>query len=98
MESTSNVYIVSEYQRGGELFDKIVASTRLNEKSAYKYFAQVTTGVQFLHSKGIVHRDLKVKEMRKGQNKHSRSRCMKEETIDDAPFRGFAENYSCLNI
>ena len=48
-----------EYASGGELFDYIVANTRLKEKEACKYFQQITSGVEYLHKLGIVHRDLK---------------------------------------
>ena len=48
-----------EYASGGELFDYIVANTRLKEKEACKYFQQIIQGVEYLHKLGIVHRDLK---------------------------------------
>lgn len=45
---------------GGELFDRIVEKGSYTEKDASKLIAQVLDAVAYLHSKDIVHRDLKV--------------------------------------
>lgn len=48
---------------GGELFDHILASRYLKEKDAQKLFAQLISGVDYLHKKHIVHRDLKLENL-----------------------------------
>lgn len=45
---------------GGELFDHILAHRYLKERDACRLFAQLMSGVHYLHSKHIVHRDLKL--------------------------------------
>lgn len=45
---------------GGELFDKIVDSGSFDEDTARIYFKQMLEATQYLHEKGIAHRDLKV--------------------------------------
>ncbi len=48
---------------GGELFDHILAHRYLKERDASKLFAQLISGVHYLHQKHIVHRDLKLENL-----------------------------------
>jgi protein-serine/threonine kinase len=48
---------------GGELFDYILANRYLKEKDASRLFAQLISGVDYLHQKHIVHRDLKLENL-----------------------------------
>lgn len=48
-----------EHAVGGELFDYIVANTKLTEREACKFFQQIIAGVEYVHKLNIVHRDLK---------------------------------------
>ena len=45
---------------GGELFDKIIEKTRLNESEAKLHFTRLPlpSMLKYLHSKQICHRDL----------------------------------------
>lgn len=52
-----------EYASGGELFDHILAHRFLKEKDACKLFAQLISGVWYIHQKKIVHRDLKLENL-----------------------------------
>ncbi len=51
-----------EYIRvtGPDLFDKIVEKGPLTEDEARYVFRQLISAVEYLHSNGITHRDLKV--------------------------------------
>lgn len=44
---------------GGSLLDLIMGSGRMDERQTRLYFRQILAGVEFCHSKGIYHRDLK---------------------------------------
>jgi p90 ribosomal S6 kinase len=57
-EDASNVYLVSEFMRGGELLDKIVSEKRLSEREAADAMAVIVETVAYLHRNGVVHRDL----------------------------------------
>jgi 5'-AMP-activated protein kinase catalytic alpha subunit len=59
MATKSKIYIVMEYVKGGELFDRVVDKGRLKEEEARKYFQQLIGAVDFCHSRGVYHRDLK---------------------------------------
>jgi 5'-AMP-activated protein kinase catalytic alpha subunit len=59
MASKSKIYIVMEYVKGGELFNRVVEKGRLKEEEARKYFQQLISAVDFCHSRGVYHRDLK---------------------------------------
>ncbi|THU74137.1 hypothetical protein C4D60_Mb04t30170 [Musa balbisiana] len=60
MASKTRIYIVLEFVNGGELFDKIARHGRLKEDEARKYFQQLINAVDYCHSRGVFHRDLKV--------------------------------------
>jgi serine/threonine protein kinase len=60
LASRTKIYIILEFVTGGELFDKIVHQGRLSENESRRYFQQLIDAVDFCHSKGVSHRDLKV--------------------------------------
>ena len=58
-ETEKALYLVLEYVEGGELFDLLVDSGPLPEKTAVEFFRQIILGAAYCHSLGICHRDLK---------------------------------------
>ncbi|KAK3938914.1 Serine/threonine-protein kinase KIN4 [Diplogelasinospora grovesii] len=69
-ESERHYGIVLEYASGGELFDYILNHRYLKDNAARRLFAQLVSGVGYLHKKGIVHRDLKLENLLLDRNKN----------------------------
>eukprot|EP00250_Pteridium_aquilinum_P007776 c17431_g2_i1 orf=224-1171(+) len=63
MASKTKVYFVLEYVTGGEFFNKISRQGRLLEEEARKYFQQLINAVDYCHSRGVYHRDLKLENL-----------------------------------
>lgn len=63
LQNDKYIGIVLEYASGGELFDYILQHRYLKDSLASRLFAQLVSGVHYMHSKGIVHRDLKLENL-----------------------------------
>lgn len=57
--TADKLYIVMEYEGGGELFDKIVEVGKFTESTARHYFKQLIDGLEYCHEINVCHRDLK---------------------------------------
>ncbi|MQL68561.1 hypothetical protein Taro_000807 [Colocasia esculenta] len=63
MATRSKIYFAMELVRCGELFSKIARGGRLLEDTARHYFRQLISAVDFCHSLGVYHRDLKLENL-----------------------------------
>ncbi|KAL9230303.1 hypothetical protein vseg_005675 [Gypsophila vaccaria] len=63
MATKTFVYLVMEYVGGGDLYTKILLEGKLNDILARKLFQQLITAVDFCHSRGVCHRDLKLENI-----------------------------------
>lgn len=66
------VIVVMEYMEGGELLSRLLEKGRFDEGEAKVYFKQIVKAMIHVHSKNIIHRDLKLENIllkSKGSNK-----------------------------
>lgn len=67
MASKTKIYVVMEYVKGGELFNK-VSKGKLKHDEARRYFQQLISAVDYCHSRGVCHRDLKPENLLLDEN------------------------------
>ena len=62
-ESEKYFLIIMEYINGGNLFSFVKKRRKLSEKTAKFLFRQIIEGIKYIHSKNIVHRDIKLENI-----------------------------------
>lgn len=58
-QDSENVYILTEFLGGGELFCAIREIGKLTKKQAQFFGASIVLGLEYLHARGFMYRDLK---------------------------------------
>lgn len=64
-QNARKIYLIQEFMEGGPLMDDAESCEPIDPKLARKYFRDILRGVCYLHSEGIVHRDIKPQNMLK---------------------------------
>lgn len=59
LEESTNFYLVMELMGGGDLFERIVTKEMYTEKDARELAKALLSAVDYIHSRGVAHRDLK---------------------------------------
>lgn len=58
--TSDRLFLVTEYVNGGDLYFHLMRERKFSEDRARFYGAEIVSAIGYLHSLGIVHRDLKV--------------------------------------
>ena len=62
-QTKSSVFLLMEYVSGGDLFKLLMSRKRFNQDSTRFYLSEVLLSLEYLHSLGIVYRDLKLENI-----------------------------------
>ena len=62
-ETDKSYHLVLEYFKDGDLFDNLMKTERYTLRALKKAILQLLEGVAVLHKRGLVHRDLKSKNV-----------------------------------
>lgn len=63
VEGPDNIFIITELLKGGELFDSIVEHEHYTEYDAREVMRTLIEAIQYMHSQGVVHLDLKAENL-----------------------------------
>ncbi|OMJ69520.1 hypothetical protein SteCoe_32751 [Stentor coeruleus] len=70
IDTPKKIFLIMEYAAGGELFEYIVANTKLKEREACRLYQQILSAMEYLHKLKVVHRDLKPENLLLDLNKN----------------------------
>ena len=62
-EDASELILIFELMEGGDLYEKIKLKHKYTEKEVFWIFLQIMKGLEYLHSKNVAHRDIKLQNM-----------------------------------
>ena len=69
-QDSQNLYLLTEFMQGGELFFHLYREKRFNDDKAKFYLVEIILAIEFLHKKKMMYRDLKPENVLIDKNGH----------------------------
>jgi serine/threonine protein kinase len=63
IDTPSDIYLVMELAKGGDLFDKVVSEKSLSEPESKRLFYQLLQTMAYIHEQNLSHRDIKLENL-----------------------------------
>ncbi|XP_069490068.1 testis-specific serine/threonine-protein kinase 4 isoform X2 [Ambystoma mexicanum] len=98
IETTSRVYLVLELAPRGDVIRRLKRKGAFQECLAGKWFSQLARGMAYIHSKGIVHRDLKLENLLLDKRDNIKISDFGFAKIANTPSEGNRNIYSQANL
>ena len=67
---SNNIYFISEFMQGGELFFHLSKKKTFKEKEVKFYMSEIFLAIEYLHKKNYIYRDLKPENILIGKDGH----------------------------
>lgn len=67
-EQPHYAYLITHFEPNGDLLENVTRNGRFNEALARKYWTQILQAIDYLHSRDIVHRDIKLQNIVLSEN------------------------------
>jgi serine/threonine protein kinase len=92
----SNIYLLLELACDGHLFDLLTQKMTLSEETTSIVVREITEGVNYMHRKEIIHRDIKLENIVLSHVENMRFRAWPKYAISDGAFsaRGSSDQRS----
>ena len=81
IETQKQLYLIMEYASGGELFDYIVARTRLKEQQACLFLQQILSGVEYLQLIREQHKNRGLRTQQPVQTGRNAEDCLRQSLL-----------------
>ena len=85
IETSTRIYVISEYLSGGQLFEKLAQSGGTTERLAARYLLDIILALNYCHKRGIIHRRCKI-----SSHPNAKKRAKRKTNCRRSPFKQVA--------
>lgn len=90
LQDEDNLYLIMDLMLGGDLKFHLIQANNFTEKRAQFYAAQVLLGLEHVHSKNVIYRDMKLENVLLDHSGHSKLSDLGLAVITKVKIKGYA--------